>query len=360
MNPYMPYGAVSTKILAKNSRIFDKAKLEKLMECNTVEQVAEYLKDKYGLGRLVDEARLQYLHRDKLEMILQRYKVREVEDILHYLSGPYKEFASVYLMESEIHDLVLILRRIAKGEEPEELGDYLVHSEKMSGLPYEKLAASRTIPQFVESLRGTPYYNVLKTVTDYDVAKREFHIEMKLYQLYYGTFLKKAEKLDEADNKAAREIIGSKIDFLNVQWIYRAKKYYEVSPEQMLIYCLPGGVKLGSGRLKKLCYTKSVEEIKQLSAQYLKFDIFTSDNGFIIEKNIENYMFEYLKKNKFRGNIGFVLSFFYMLGCAIREFTTITEGVRYRLPKDDLKEYLIHTQVEGGGARNGNPENGVR
>lgn len=176
---------------------------------------------------------------------------------------------------------------------------------------------------------------------DYDTARREFHIEMKLHQLYYGTFLKKADKLGAEDRKIAREIIGLKVDFLNVQWIYRAKKYYGVLPEQMLVYCLPGGAKIGPGRLKKLCYCKSVEEMKQLSVQYLKIDIFTSDNGFIIEKNIENYMFEYLKKDKFRGNVGFILSFFYMLGCAIREFTTITEGIRYRLPKDDLKKYLV-------------------
>lgn len=66
VNPYMSYEAVSTKILAKRSRIFDKEKLEKIMECDTVEQVAGYLKDKYGLGRLIDDAHMRDIHRGSL------------------------------------------------------------------------------------------------------------------------------------------------------------------------------------------------------------------------------------------------------------------------------------------------------
>lgn len=89
-------------------------------------------------------------------MILYRYKVLEIEDTLHYLSGPYREFAAVYLMESEIHDLVLMLRQKARGGELQEPGDFPVYSGKLSGLPYEKLAASGSIRQFVESLKGTP------------------------------------------------------------------------------------------------------------------------------------------------------------------------------------------------------------
>ena len=135
--------------------------------------------------------------------------------------------------------------------------------------------------------------------------------------------------------------MGLKIDLLNVQWIYRAKKYYEVSPEQMLIYSLPGGEKLSFGRLKKLCYSKSPDEIMRLADQYLRCGIFETDTDIDIVKNIDNFIYEHIKKVRGKRSIGTALAYIYLLDIIIRDLTAITEGIRYKLPKEQLKKYLI-------------------
>lgn len=343
MNPYIAYEAVNTKVAARKGRIFDSDRLEKILECETVEQVADVISSRYDIRQAADDAKLRNPHRDTLEMILLRFKVSEIVDILHYFSGPYREFLQTLLMESEIHDIVLMMRKIARGDEPDDIEKFYTHSG-YSMVQFGKLASSKTVLQFIESLRNTHYYNVLKTVTSIDAVKREFHVEMKLQQLYYRTLVKKAEKLGERDRKAAEDIIGTRIDFLNVQWIFRAKKYYGISPEQILIYSLQGGKKLSFVKLKKLCYTKSIDEMKQLSDQLLRQDIFASDSGFAIDKKIESYLFAYLNERKFSGTIGTILSYIYRLDSAIKEFTAITEGIRYGLPKERLKQYLIRSK----------------
>lgn len=344
MNPYMAYEAVNTKIVTKKGNILDENKLEKILECNTVEQVTEFLKNRYDLKKIIDDTKSHDLHRDELETLLNRYEVMEIESILHYFSGPYKEFLQVLLMEFEISDLALILRKIATGEELNGIEKRFIHSENYSSLPYNKLMASKSVLQFIENLKNTPYYHFLKTVTDSDVVKREFHIEMKLQLLLYKSLLNKSEKLSALDKKVAQEIIGLKIDFLNVQWIYRAKKYYNISPEQMLIYSIQGGEKLNFGKLKKLCYSKSVDEIKQLSNEYLRYSIFTTNNETDIERNIDSYMYSYVQNRKYQGTIGSVLSYIFMLGIVINNFITVTEGIRYKLPKEDLKKYLVRSK----------------
>lgn len=341
MNTYMAYEAINTKILTRESRIFDKEKLEMIMKCTTVAQVAEVFKNNYGLSHIIEEAKIQELHRGDLLTLLNRFKVHEIEDLLHYFSGPYKDFLKVFLMESEIHDLVLILRKIARGEIPGEVRDHFIHSESYSILQYDKLELSKTVPQFIENLRNTPYYNALKTTTDNVVVEHEFHIEMKLQSLFYRTIIKKAEKLDKEDKETVDEIVGMIIDLLNAQWIYRAKKYYGILPEQILVYCLQNGQKLNFAKLEKLSYSKSVDEMKKLVNSFLRYNLFVSDNGFAIEKNMENYKIEYLRKKKFPGKIGFILSYIYLLDSVIKEFITITEGIRYNLPKEQLEQYLV-------------------
>lgn len=344
MNPYMAYDAVNTKIVTQKGRILDEKNFEKMLECNTVEQVTEMLFTQYGFREFVDHTKIHDLHRDDLETLLNSYKPAIIENILHYFSGPYKDFLQVLLMEYEIYDIVLILRKIARGENVEEIEAHFVHSENYSDLPYEKLASSKSVPQFIENLKNTRYYIALKTLTGGDALKREFHIEMKLHLLYYKTLLKRTGKLSVADKKIAEELIGLRIDFLNIQWIYRAKKHYNISPEEMLIYSLQGGRKLSFDRLRKLCYAKSIDEIKQLSKQYLRVDIFTSDHRVEIDRNIDQTIFKFVKSKKYEGTIGTVLSYVYILESAIRQFIAITEGIRYKLPREQLQQYLIRTQ----------------
>ena len=340
----MAYEAVNTKIITKKSQILDEKKLEKIIQCNTVEQVTEFLKNKYNLKQIIDDTKSRELHRDDLETLLNRYWVLEIEDILHYFSGPYKDFLQIYLMNFEISDLVMILRKIVKGDDMAGVEKHFVHSENYSSLPFSKLAASKSVLQFIENLKSTQYYSFLKTVTDNDVVKREFHIEMKLQLLLYKTLINKSEKMKPIDREAANEIIGLKIDFLNVQWIYRAKKFYDISPEEMLIYSLQGGKRLSFNRLKKLCYSKSIDEVKQLSNRYLRYSIFITDNDLNIEKNIDNYLYEYVKNRECQGDIGTALSYIYMLGIVVKDLITVTEGIRYKLPKDRLKQYLVHSK----------------
>ncbi len=340
MNPYMAFEAVNTKISTKKSIAFDDKKLSKMMECETMDQVTDYLKSKYNMVSFINDVRSNTgLLRDDLETLLTRYMVSEEEEILHYFSGPYKSFLKVFLMRFEIADLVMILRRIARSEEIKGISAHFVHSQNYSKLSFDKLVSSKNVAQFIENLKDTPYYTSLKTVTANDEEKREFHSEMKLQLLFYKTLQKKAIKLDKKDYEAAREIIGTKIDFLNVQWIYRAKVYYGISPEEILIYTLQGGYRLSLNSLKKLVYSKTTDELGQLSNKYMKYKIFGSEAN--IKKNLDNGFYEYLESRSKDEAIGKVLWYFYMLDKAVKNLITVTEGIRYDLTREQIESYVM-------------------
>lgn len=341
MNPYMAYDAVNTKIVSRIGHLLNKDEWNKFLEFSTVEQLTDYLKQQPRIRKISGDLTNDNVHRDSLEAILGKFKTTQIEDLINYFSGPYKEFIKAMLIDSEIADISLILRKIARGESLDDTNKRFIHSEKYSRISYEKLLSSNSVESFTQNLRDTPYYIGLRNLSNEDAINREFHIEMKLQGILYKTLLDKAENLNSYDMETAKDIIGYKIDLENIQWIYRAIKYYDILPEEILIYSLEGGKKIKYKRLKSLCYTKTKEEFKQLVIAYLKYDVLEGISDSNTDIGIDYHMFNYLK-NIHYNNIGSTVAYFYILGIIIDDLTSITEGIKYNIPREKLMDYLAY------------------
>lgn len=344
MNPFASYRAINTKLSAKRRTFLSNKEWEKAAELKSVPQMIEFLKKREGYQEAFTKYKMEGVHRGDLEILLERYMVSQIESILHYYSGGYKEFFKTFLMEYEINDLQLILRTIARNEEKEGIEKSFVHSEHYATCHYQRLVSSKTVAQFIEGLKGTSYYDALKTMVQEDVNKREFHMEMKLYTLLYKILMEKANKLEEEDQVVAKKIIGTKADLINIQWIFRATKYYAISPEEILIYSLPFGNRLTYQKLKVLCYKKNLEELKKQAEKYISYPLFEEAADEFLDRNIDKYLYQYVMHFPKEGeNIAGTLAYIYALEVEIKDLTSLTEGIRYTLPEIELSKYLVHT-----------------
>lgn len=344
MNAFAAYRAVNTKIQSRRKTLLSKEEWDKATAFKSVSQVIEFLKKKPGYTQLLNVDKAKELHRTELEVILERHIVKEIESMLHYFSGSYRDFLKVFLMEYEINDLQLLLRSISRHENIEGIESFFVHSKRYGLSVYPKLLTCKTIIQFIEMLKGTIYYDALKTMAQEDIIKREFHMEMKLYMLFYRQLMEKSDKLKMPDRKIVQQMIGAKIDLMNIQWIYRATKYYDISPEEILIYSLPFGDKINYHRLKRLSYAKSLDEFKSLTQKYLSLSFFEEENDIFLEHTIDRQVYKYIMKMNIRGeSIAASLAYIYTLYIEVQDLVALTEGIRYALPQSELKKYLVHT-----------------
>lgn len=341
MNSTSRYAAIHSKLKVRKRAFLTSEDDETILTFTTIEQMQDFLKAKIGFREVLKRSTDVDLHRADLEIILHRYEVLEIEKIIHYFSDHYRAFFKTMLMEYELLDLQLILQTIAKNIDTDQIKNRFVHSKKYSKLNYDTLLGAKTVPKFVESLRGTIYYESLKTLTQEDAISREFHMEMKLYVLYYKELIKSLERLDPEDHEIGKDIIGTLIDCINIQWIYRGTKYYAISPEEILIYTLGDGKKLSYRKLKKLCYAASIDEFKVISQQYLGYPIFKEEDDRLLGQAIDTYLESFYVKYDQKNNIGLCIAFLYELALQIKGLISMTECIRYGYSVELKRQYLV-------------------
>ncbi|OOO00538.1 MAG: hypothetical protein ATN35_06880 [Epulopiscium sp. Nele67-Bin004] len=284
------------------------------------------------------------LHRGELEVELDRLIVAEIEKMMHYLSAGYRDFFRLFLRQFDIHDVQLIFRTLIKDERNIDVSKYFIHSEKYTKINYPKLLEAKNIDEFSKVLKGTIYHQTLDSMSHEDVCTREWHVEMKVSTTYYKMLFDKTELLDDKDEAIAKRILGLKIDRLNIEWIYRAKRYYSISDQEILIYTLGGGYHLTYTRLKQLIYTNDIEHFRQLANKYMNCEIFgIKDN--LLEKRLDRIFYGELNKKQNKDGIGHLIGHIYKLQIELADIISTAEGVRYSLTRDEIKPYLVSTIV---------------
>ncbi|HOA81439.1 MAG TPA: V-type ATPase subunit, partial [Defluviitaleaceae bacterium] len=286
------FAAISTKIKAKKSKLLNEEDYRVLLSKKNVSEIVEYLKKDTGYRKVFKDINPLVAHRGQIELELYKNIVKQIEDLLPYLKGNYKKYFIATLYEYEIEDLKLILRTISRNEDTSQLKDLLIHSKKYSSLDYENLLNSKSIEEFFEKLKGTVFYIPIKNTDNEDILKREFHIEMQIEILFYKTLMERAVGLSREDEEIIKKSLGTIIDLNNIQWIYRGMKYYNILPEEILIYCIPGGYRLNYNKLKNLVYSQTVENfISKIKTSKYAF-VFPNDEDVYIERRINRYIYK--------------------------------------------------------------------
>ena len=175
-------------------------------------------------------------------------------------------------------------------------------------------------------------------------------MEMNLDRLYYRMLKEDAEKLDDDDRKIFEEVLGKNVDLLNIEWIYRGIKYYNLLPEELINYTLLGGYEFNYKDIKELCYLRDVEKFVEaiLNTKYSFLFDTKGDVDLFMERRIERYMyFEFLKYLKMgKMDITVSAAYIHLLEYEVRDLISTIEAVRYRLDFEEARKYLIR-RVEG-------------
>ncbi len=338
------FSALNTKLDAVKGRLLSPQDYENLMSKKSVVEIARYLAENTHYRDVFEGVNIDGVHRAELARILKGKSVLLLESILNFLDGVYKDYCRALFMRYEIEDIKLILRSLGTHRNLRRIDELLLHSERQESVSFAKLLGSENLDEFLAVLQGSRYENAFRNLTQEDLSIREFHAEMNLDSDYFKTILKKVRRMDRENRELLEEAIGINIDLINLQWIYRAKTYYRLMPEEILNYTLSGGRSYYFSAMKSAVYAEDFGETMKATvpASYLPL---TDGADIYMERRIYQYLYEMFQKLERKGskNMGKMASITHFLEYEIRDIITITEATRYELDTETMKNFLIRS-----------------
>ncbi|MFZ5353812.1 MAG: V-type ATPase subunit [Bacillota bacterium] len=344
------YAAINTKIRAMESSLLSVEDYLQLIEKQSVEEVAEYLKKKTGYKEVLKDIDSHSVHRGTLESIIKQNMIFNIDKIIHYFNGEYKRFIYTLYARFEIEELKTIARAVYNKEDT---GKYKgsVFIGKYSGVDTNKIFDAKLVRDIIFALEGSEFYRYLLPLIDNNVSENLFRFEMVLDLSYYDLLKKAWSKLSKQDIKILEQSQGLIADLLNLQWIYRGIKFYRLQPEILLNYTIRLGHRLDFSTIKRLCYSRDLNEFYEY-AQQTKYSFLFKNDGttdIFMERRLDRHIYFEIKALVRTYGMSIITTFAYVLFLEfeVRDIIAITEAIRYKVPKEEARKYLIRKLREG-------------
>lgn len=337
------FSAINTKLRVMRSRFLKDDDYLTLMRKDSVAEQIKFLATSTVYGQVLDEVEN---HDDiqEVELSLERFQITQFEKIIKYFSDDYEKYIKSFILRYETEDLKLYLRALARGDDLEKFSQKSVTRKKYYSFSYDKVKSSKTLDEFIDNLKDTRFYDVLYPYRHEDYTKLMFYMEMNLDRLYFDTLYQSGQELNKVDTRAFYDVFGENIDILNVEWIYRGLKFYNLSPEELINYTLPHGKLFSFKDLKALCYG-DIENLKKVVSGSIYKELVNEekDLDLFMGIRVQRHLYNKFKNSFSQGklDISIANAYLHLLEFEIKDIISILESKKYGLSYYETKEYLV-------------------
>ena len=265
MGNLLEYSGIVTKIRAMEAKLLTPEQFAEIANMSAVPEIAGYLKKNTAYADALNTLEESQLHRGNIEKVLIQSLYHDYTKIYRFCGQKQRRFMKLILKNYEI-DLINYCLRIVinRYRQPFDLNYKRAFFDRYSQISIEKLITSRTTDELIENLKGTEYYAPLKKLKDsQNVTLYDYNLTLDLY-FYTSTWKEQKKVLKKQDLELFMRDRGSKIDLLNLQWIYRAKKYYNMKPADIYLMVIPIHYKLSTDLVRELVEAPGLEEFEAL------------------------------------------------------------------------------------------------
>ncbi|OQB13894.1 MAG: V-type ATP synthase subunit C [Firmicutes bacterium ADurb.Bin193] len=342
------YSGSHAKVRAMSGKLLTAADYKSLLAKNSVSDVAAYLKNNTHYGEELKDVAENSIHRGELEEILSKSQEKQLVKLIKYEKGSSKKFLRVFILKYETELLKDMFRMLERGV-------LITHSDKVNEyyarhmtIDVQRLVRSQSKAQFIENLKGSDFYPIISPLVDNNERFNIFSIEMTLDLYYYNTVWKMYEKhLCKKDREVVLESFGTELDILNIMWIMRCKKYFNVPREIIYSFLLPGRHKITREQLVSLVEAKTLDELYAL-IQKTPYNAIFEDDGLFPEQHYYKYISELQRKLSRLSpfSIMSVISYIQKKETEVANLIKIIEGIRYKLDMNGIERYLIRNGGE--------------
>lgn len=337
------YGALSGKSRAMFGRLLRRDDYMALMKKKNVEEAVSYLKHNTHYKTALSGAGEPEIRRAHLENMLKGDLINDYRKLLKFTHGEVKKLINLLYVRIEVENLKLIFRSFEAGRRDEAIiGDSLRYLSEHNGLDFTKLAMAKNPDEFLQGLKGTDYYNVLRPFVSGNGEGRLFGMGMAMDQYYMTGLQNYCRKIRSGKNLSLmKEFTGFESDAFNIFLIYRSKAYYDIGPEVIRSYTLPSVFNLKKNVMDQLIEAADLNEFFSILDK-TPYGFLFQDDGKLFEHQYSEFAYK-LHRKRFRSHpfsVACVVSYLRMRETELANVISIIEGIRYGLPPERIQKYV--------------------
>lgn len=160
---------------------------------------------------------------------------------------------------------------------------------------------------------------------------------------YFTEVWKKTGAFRKKQKLILQEIFGTQIDWLNIMWIYRAKRFFGQNEAEISAMLIPVHYKLKKTELQRMKEAGKIEEFIDILAET---SYFKGKNALIKLQDEVSYhqVMQKMYRNlcrKYPASLAPVFSYLYHKEQEIQKLTMALEGIRYQVPEQDIRNLIL-------------------
>lgn len=337
----LAYSGITTKVRAMESRLITDAQFRQMAALEDVRSAADFLRQQPAYAEVFAGLDDTMLHRGFIEQLLTGSMYRDYTSLYRFASLEQRKFLDIYFTHYEISVIKQILRHIlGQQSEAPNMTRFRKFFRRHSKLDPVSLSQAGSMTEFMVRLEGTPYYPLFAKIggsAKYGLFDYEFQLD-----LFYlkSMWVARAKLLPKKEQKIIAECFGPRLDLLNIQWIYRAKHYYNLPEADILALLIPIRYKLRPAQITRLLEAPTRAEFAEAIratayGRYREAKELTAPEAEQLHRQIIDRIYSKTSR-KYPYSIAILDSYLYFKSRELHRIITTIEGIRYGLKPDEI------------------------
>ena len=344
MGKLLSYSGISTKIRAMQSKLITEDQIQEMLQFTSTSHAAAWLKRTPEYSKTWASLDENSLHRGQIEKLLKASIFDDFSKIYQFASSEQRKFLDLYSRRYEIRVLKELMTNLFdhRDTDPVDLSPYREFFRRHSNLDLDALTACKTMDEFINALKGNEFYSPLSQIQNHDTALL-FDYGMALDLYYFSLIWKVRRKLFSGKDLAQiTKAYGEKFDMLNLQFIQRSKRCFQMEPAAIYALLVPMNYKLRKEEITTLVEAPTPEEFRRIfngtyyGKKYEQLTVASLEEFY-------NYILRSILEQEARKDpysVAVIYSYLYHKEHEVNRLTIALECVRYGVDPEQSLRYI--------------------
>lgn len=342
MGSLITYSGIAAKVKAMERWRIKDEQFEEMASLGSVLEALEYLRRFLPYREIFEDAGEEDLHRGSIEQRLNLSQYRDFAKLYQFANMKQRRFLDLYFMHYEITIIKTCLRNaVGHRAQRQDLSMFQDFFDRHSSIDLILLSQSGSAAEFVGNLKGSPYYEPLNLMLQNGKTGLPV-FETALDMLYFRTMWKiKDRYLSKDEQKIMVQCFGTRMDMLNLEWLCRSKKFYQLSTGEIYAMLIPIQLHLTKSEINRMAEAGTLEQLYGLirSSWYGRLDVIRQSE----QPDLDHLTYEItdriyqMTRRKDPYSIAILNSYLYFKEREIARIINTIERIRYGVAANTLK-----------------------